>query len=118
MKILLVEDEKEICKLYQDILSSNGFDVTICENGETGFETAKKGDWNILLLDIMLPGRDGLEILEEIHRIGLTKDRKVVVLTNIEKQEVSDQAGTLGAVKYVIKSEINPQQLVEIVTSL
>jgi DNA-binding response OmpR family regulator len=118
MKILLVEDEKEICRLYQDILSTSGFEVVVCQDGETGVENAKKGDWDILLLDIMLPGKDGLEILGEINGLGLTKQKKVVILTNIEKQEVLEQASVLGATKYIIKSEINPSQLIEIVTSL
>jgi DNA-binding response OmpR family regulator len=118
MKILLVEDEKEICRLYQDILSSSGFEVVICQDGETGCVLAKKGEWDILLLDIMLPNMDGLEILNEISTLGLTKTKKVVILTNIEKQEVLDRATELGAIKYVIKSEINPNQLIEIVTSL
>ena len=118
MKILLVEDEKEICRLYQDILSSSGFEVAICQDGETGCTSAKKGEWDILLLDIMLPNMDGLEILNEISTLGLTKSKKVVILTNIEKQEVFDRATELGAIKYIIKSEINPSQLIEIVTSL
>lgn len=118
MKILLIEDEKEICRLYQDILSSNGYDVSVCQDGENGCEVAKKGDWDILLLDIMLPGKDGLEILNQIHDEGLTKQKKVLILTNIEKQDVLDRANALGAVRYIIKSEVNPGQLVEIVTSL
>jgi DNA-binding response OmpR family regulator len=118
MRILLIEDEKEISNLYNELLSSNGFEVNTAFDGETGYQIAKKGDWDILLLDIMLPNKDGLEILDQIHSEGLTNSRKVVILSNIENNEVSKKSQSLGAVKYVIKSEIKPSELIEIVNSL
>lgn len=118
MRVLLIEDEKEINQLYQDVLSSGGFDVTSAFDGENGFEMAQKGEWDILLLDIMLPGKDGLSILNDIHSEGLTKSKKVVILSNIENNEVMKQSESQGAVKYLIKSELTPGQLLEIVTSL
>lgn len=118
MKILLIEDEKEICNLYQEILSSGGFNVVTAFDGEGGSELAKKEEWDILLLDIMLPNKDGIEILSELHSKGYTKDRKVVILSNIENSEVLSRSRSLGAVKYVVKSEIKPSELLEIVASL
>jgi two-component system, OmpR family, alkaline phosphatase synthesis response regulator PhoP len=118
MRILLIEDEKEISNLYQELLSSNGFEVATAFDGENGYEIAKKGDWDILLLDIMLPSKDGLEILTQIHSEGLTNSRKVVILSNIENSEVSKKSQSLGATKYIIKSEIKPSDLIDIVNSL
>lgn len=118
MKILLIEDEKDICSLYQDILSSNGYQVNICNDGESGFLAAEVGDYDILLLDIMLPGMDGLDILRGIHKKGLTSTKKVVILTNIEKQDVLKSANSMGAQRYIIKSEVNPSQLVDIISAL
>jgi len=118
MRILLIEDEKEISNLYQELLSSNGFEVVTAFDGENGYQIAKKGDWDVLLLDIMLPNKDGLEVLTQIHTEGLTNSRKVVILSNIENSEVSKKSQALGAVRYVIKSEIKPSELVDIVTAL
>jgi two-component system alkaline phosphatase synthesis response regulator PhoP len=118
MRILLIEDEKEICNLYQDILVSNGYQVSTSYDGESGYEIAKRGEWDLLLLDIMLPNKDGLELLSQIHSEGVTNGRKVVILSNIENNEVLNKSQNLGAVKYVIKSEIKPSELIEIVSSL
>jgi DNA-binding response OmpR family regulator len=118
MRILLIEDEKEICNLYQDILVSNGYQVSTSYDGESGYEIAKRGEWDLLLLDIMLPNKDGLELLSQIHSEGVTNGRKVVILSNIENNEVLNKSQNLGAVKYVIKYEIKPSELIEIVSSL
>lgn len=118
MKILLIEDEKDICSLYSDILSDHGYQVAVCQDGESGFVKAKEGDYDILLLDIMLPGKDGLEILKGVYTQGLTNSKKVVILTNIEKQDVLKSANSMGAIKYVIKSEVSPSQLIDIISAL
>lgn len=118
MRILLIEDEKEIANLYQELLSSNGFEVLTALDGEKGSEVAQKGEWDILLLDIMLPNKDGLEILTQIHSQGLTNSKKVVILSNIENSEVLKKSQSLGALKYIIKSEIKPSELVDIVSAL
>lgn len=118
MRILLIEDEKEICNIYEGILSSAGYQVTTAFDGEVGSKVAQEGEWDILLLDIMLPNKDGLEILDEINSLGLTKSKKVVILSNIENLEVSKKSKSLGASGYVIKSEIKPSELVDLVVSL
>jgi DNA-binding response OmpR family regulator len=118
MKILLVEDEKEICRVYEEILNGCGYKVHCCYDGDSGTEEALKGEWDILLLDIMLPNKDGLEILEDVYKAGLTNSKKVIVLSNIEKDDVLKKATSMGAMRYVIKSEVNPNELVEIISSL
>jgi DNA-binding response OmpR family regulator len=118
MRILIIEDEKEISSIYNEVLSSNGFEVSSAFDGEVGYEMAAKGEWDVLLLDIMLPNKDGLEVLTQIHSEGLTNSRKVVILSNIENVEVSKKSKSLGAVDYVIKSEIKPSELVDIINSL
>lgn len=118
MRILLIEDEKEICKIYEDTLSSGGYSIVTVYDGDSGYNIAKKGDWDVLLLDIMLPNKDGIEILSQLYSEGLTKERKVIILSNIENNEVLKKSQSLGAIKYVIKSEIKPSELLEIVSSL
>lgn len=118
MKILLVEDEKEICRVYEEILNGCGYIVKSCYDGDSGSKHALEGDYDILLLDIMLPNKDGLEILEDVHSSGLTKTKKVVILSNIEKDDVLKKAASMGALRYIVKSEVNPNELVEIISSL
>jgi|APCry1669189000_1035189.scaffolds.fasta_scaffold40867_2 DNA-binding response OmpR family regulator len=118
MRILLIEDEKEISYLYTEILTGGGYQVISAFDGDEGIKIAQLGDWDVLLLDIMLPNKDGIEILKELNFLGLTDKKKVVILSNIENSEVLKQSENLGALKYVIKSEIKPQELLEIVTAL
>jgi DNA-binding response OmpR family regulator len=118
MKILLIEDEKEICKIYEETLSSGGYNIISIYDGDSGYEVAKKGDWDLLLLDIMLPNKDGIEILSQLNSDGLVKERKVIILSNIENNEVFKKSQSLGAHKYIIKSEIKPSELLEIVSSI
>lgn len=118
MRILLIEDEKDISSLYQDILTSGGFEVKPYFDGDLGFEEAKKGEWDLLLLDIMLPNKDGIEILAQLHTSGLTENKKVIILSNIENNEVLKKSESLGAIRYIIKSEIKPSDLLGIITSL
>jgi DNA-binding response OmpR family regulator len=118
MKILLIEDEKEICKIYEEVLGSGGFNILSAYDGDSGYEIAKLGDWDILLLDIMLPNKDGIEILSQLNSLGLTKDRKVIILSNIENSEVLNKSHSLGAIKYIVKSEIKPSELLDIISSL
>lgn len=118
MKILLIEDEKEICKIYEEILSSGGYNIFSVNDGDEGYNVAKAGDWDVLLLDIMLPNKDGIEILNQLNSEGLTQSKKVIILSNIENNEVLKKSQSLGALKYVVKSEIKPSELLEIISSL
>ena len=68
VKILLVEDEKEIAEFVKNGLSEKGYQVTVCDNGNDGLEAALSGEWDAILLDIMLPGRDGLSILKLLRQ--------------------------------------------------
>lgn len=118
MKVLLIEDEKEISNLYQDILSSGGYSVVVSFDGQNGYEIAKKGDWDILLLDIMLPSMDGLEVLGHLHNEGISQEKKVIILSNIENSEVLKKSQDLGALNYIIKSEIKPSELLSVLAAL
>ena len=82
-KIILIEDETDIRVLYREILTASGFDVHDTGDGNEGMEMLKKFDWHLLLLDIMLPGKDGMRILTEMHATPTFKKGHVVTLTNL-----------------------------------
>ena len=87
MKILLVEDEVQLSDALCQILRKHRYDVTPAYDGERGLDEALSGIYDIVLLDIMLPKRDGLEVLRKIRAAGLSTP--VMLLT--AKGEVSDK---------------------------
>ena len=101
LKVLLVEDEARIADFVRAGLAERGFDVETCSDGDTGYERAAAGGHDVILLDIMLPGRDGLAILKELRAAGI--GTPVILLT--ARNELGDRVAglDLGADDYVAK---------------
>lgn len=101
-KVLIAEDEKPMAKALQLKLSHSGFLPTIASNGEEAMELIIKEKFDIILLDIMMPKRDGFSIMLEMK----TKKIKtpVVVLSNLSQEDDAKKAKELGAVAFFIKS--------------
>lgn len=118
MKILLIEDDKDISELYQGILKDNSFEVEVSFDGDDGMEKVSKGDFDTLIVDIMLPSKDGLDILKDAKKKGYLKGKKVIVLSSIDRSDVLEASETYGAQKYIVKSSVNPQELIDIINSL
>lgn len=112
-KVLIIEDEEDIRLLYVEVLQDAGYLVVEAEDGEVGINKLKEEDWDLLLLDIMLPGQDGVQILSQMHEEGLKKDRPVILLTNLGSEHVINECFNLGADGYLIKSQITPDKIVE-----
>ncbi len=112
MRILLIEDEIAIRDVYKELLLSEGFEVTEAGDGDEGLEKVLKGEWELLFLDIMLPKRDGLEILSHLKTVPDLSMRPVVLLTNLDKDSVLKACMELGANSYLVKSNISPQDVV------
>jgi len=111
--ILLIEDEPALLSLYQQVLKDAGFKVIAVSEGEIGFDTILDSNWDLLLLDIMLPKKDGLEILKELKDYDDWKKGKVIMMTNLNSEEIINNAFDMGADGYLIKSEIQPDKLIE-----
>lgn len=111
-KILLIEDDDLIREMYASELINNGFEVSACPDGDKGLEALKTGQFDLLLLDIMLPGINGLEVLRQVKQDPKTKELKVVLLTNLGQETVIKQGFGLGAIGYLIKSSYNPDQII------
>lgn len=112
-KILIIEDETDIRVLYREILTVAGFTVHDAPDGIAGMNMLKAHDWNLLLLDIMVPGKDGINILKDICANPAFKKGKIVALTNLNNDAVIKESFELGCDGYLIKSEITPDRLVE-----
>lgn len=102
-KILVVDDEQVNVKMVAYILKSNGYDVVTAFNGKEGLALAKKEVPDLVLLDILMPGMDGFEVLARIRQEDRLKDVKIVMLTAKEKMDDVERAMTLGAKSYIMK---------------
>jgi len=111
-KILIVEDESTLQKALAEFLTEEGFTVFSALDGEMGIELAKKEKPDLVLLDIILPKKDGYEVLEELKGGEETKNIPVILLTNLESPEDIDRAFEKGASTYLIKSNYKLEEVV------
>lgn len=99
-KILIIEDERSIAELERDYLEINGYEVDIECNGRTGLAKAKNNDYNLLILDLMLPDTDGFEICREVRK---TQDIPIIMIS-AKKEDIDKIRGLgLGADDYITK---------------
>ena len=112
MTILIVEDDQFIRDIYTDELIKNGFQVDSVGTGKEGLDKLSQNKYDLLLLDIMLPDTNGLEILKQVKQNPATKSLKTILLTNLGQDAVIQQGFELGADKYLIKMSYNPDQIV------
>ena len=107
-KILIIEDEEAIAELERDYLELSGFEVDIDNNGESGLEKALEGDYDLFLLDLMLPGVDGFEICRSIRE----KKNTPILMVSARKEDIDKIRGLgLGADDYITKP-FSPSELV------
>ncbi len=107
-KILIVEDEESIAELEKDYLELSGFEVEIENNGTDGLERALKEEYDLLILDLMLPGTDGFEICRRVREIKNTP----IIMVSAKKEDIDKIRGLgLGADDYITKP-FSPSELV------
>ena len=111
-KILLIEDETNIRSMYAEMLRDAGYEVHEVVEGAQGLEVAKTELWDLLLLDIMLPSMDGVELLRAIKSDPNTKDRPVVIVTNLGDDDIRSTCAQLGAKEFLVKAEVTPADVV------
>ena len=107
-RILIIEDEVSIAELEKDYLELSGFEVTMKNDGTEGLAEALENDYNLIILDIMLPGTDGFEILKRVREV---KDTPILMVT-AKKEDIDKIRGLgLGADDYITKP-FSPSELV------
>jgi len=107
-KILIIEDEEAIADLEKDYLELSDFEVDICNTGDEGLETALKGDYDLIVLDLMLPGMDGFEVCKAIRE----KKDIPILMVSAKKDDIDKIRGLgLGADDYMTKP-FSPSELV------
>lgn len=112
-KVLIVEDEATLNKAIADFLVAENFEVLSALDGQAGIEMAKKELPDLILLDIILPQKDGYEVLDDLKKDEKTKNIPVILLTNLESQEDIVKAFEKGATTYLVKSDYKLQDVVK-----
>ncbi len=112
-RILIVEDDLFIRELYERQLSLAGYDVASAADGPEGLTKINQTVPHLLLLDIMLPKMNGLDLLKAIKAQDQTKDVPVILLTNLGQDSVIKEGFNLGADGYLIKSAYTPDQIID-----
>lgn len=110
--ILLVEDDPFLIDIYSQKLTKAGFKVEVAKNGKSALESLQKRKPQLVILDIVLPGIEGWEVLRKIKKDRSLANLKVVVLSNLGQKEEVEKGLKLGAVKYLIKAHYTPSEVV------
>lgn len=116
-RILIIEDDQFLREFYQELLGEEGYLVEVAAEGEMGLSKIRGGIYDLILLDIMLPKKDGIQILRELKQAPPANKLTIVVLTNLGQDAVIKECFDLGADGYLIKSALNPDQVLAEVKS-
>ena len=109
--ILVVEDDKFLIDLYTELLSDEGHTVDGAEDGEVALQKMNSNEYDLVLLDIMMPKKDGLTVLKELPDDRKRKVGQIVMLTNLGQEAVVQEGFSLGAVGHLVKSALAPDQV-------
>ncbi len=114
-KIAIIEDEPSISQLYEMKFKKEGYDVKTALNGKLGLELVEKYLPDIILLDLLMPEMNGEEMLQKMRATQWGKDIKVIILTNVSRQEAPAELDSLTISRYIVKAELTGSQVAQIV---
>ena len=117
-KILIIEDDPLMQRMYQKAFAFDGYEVSVAGDGVEGLEKVRAEKPTIVLLDVMMPKMNGLDTLGKIKADPELKAIPVIMLTNLAGSADAEKALSIGAVKYIIKSEQEPKQVVAMVKEI
>jgi PleD family two-component response regulator len=112
MKVLVVDDDENIGLVFETALQKGGLETVFASNGKSGIDKAKSEKPNLILLDQVLPDISGNEVLKTLKTDSETKDIPVLILSNFSQEELVKEALNNGAMDYVFKYQVEPQDLV------
>ncbi|MDO8265297.1 MAG: response regulator [Candidatus Parcubacteria bacterium] len=112
-KILMIEDDIFLRKIYRDKLTKAGFEFIEATNGEEGMDKVLFIKPDLILLDLMLPKKNGFDVLFEIQGNPSVKNIPVIILSNLGQEADINKGLSMGAVAYLIKSEVSLTEVVD-----
>lgn len=114
-KIAIIEDDQAISQMYRFKFEGEGYSVETAENGKLGLALCESLKPDIILLDLMMPEMAGDDMLEQLRATYWGKDIKVIILTNMGEQEIPDKVKELGVSGVILKADMTPRQVADIV---
>jgi DNA-binding response OmpR family regulator len=115
MRILLVEDDDFLRRVYTDRFAEADYEVTGAEDGEQGLARLREGRYDLVLCDVLLPKMDGLAMLQAARDAGCLEGVSVIMLTNIDDADERAKAAALGVKGYFLKAGMNVDELAQLV---
>ena len=109
-RILMVEDFPVMQKFYKDALEKAGYELEIAEDGQQALDAVTKSDYDVILLDMLLPKMNGIEFLEQYQ--GRPESTRIIILSDFAEPSRIERAKELGVHDYLIKSDYPPSELV------
>jgi two-component system alkaline phosphatase synthesis response regulator PhoP len=116
--ILIVDDEEEIREIYKTKLSRDGYRVIAADSGTKGAEMALEKRPDLILLDIVLPMKEGFSVLEDLKKNPKTKKIPVIIFSNLNQDYEEKMAKELGAEAYLVKTNVTPEEVVGAVENI
>ena len=110
-KILLVEDEPILRETYQIILSTQPYRCDVADNGKVALEKCETQDYDLILLDLMMPTMNGVEFLENFKKLEEMKTQ-IIILSNLSSGKELERTRELGVMRSLLKSDLSPSQLI------
>jgi two-component system, response regulator len=117
-KVAIIEDDMAIVQMYRTKFESEGYEVATAPDGITGLQLIETFQPDIILLDLMMPNMNGLDMLGRLRNQPSGKNAKVVVLTNMGDTETATKVFKMAADDYIVKAELTPKQVAERVKAL
>ncbi|MDD3487465.1 MAG: response regulator [Candidatus Moranbacteria bacterium] len=117
-KILIVEDDNFVAEVYMAKLAEIGYSASWACNGKEGLDFLDRDDFSLILLDVLMPVMNGMEMLDEINKNENWKKIPVILLTNVGEKDNIENARKFGARSYLIKSHFTPAEVIEKIESI
>ncbi len=117
-KILIIEDDRFLRQLIARKIGQQGYEVIEAVDGEEGIKKIKQEKPILILLDLILPGVDGFEVLSRIKKDSDTKHIPVIILSNLGQREDVDRGLNLGAEDFLIKAHFTPTEIIDKIASV
>lgn len=116
--VLIVDDEQQTIEIFQAALSSQGYQITVADNGKNALEKIKNKKFDIIILDEMMPDMSGNDVMQVLKQDETTKNIPVVILTNYGEVGLVKDAMAAGASDYLLKYQMTPDDLAEKIKKL
>ena len=112
-KIAIIEDDQAISDMYRIKFEADGYTVVTAANGKAGLELIQKSTPDLVLLDLMMPEMTGDEMLREMRATDWGKNIKVIILTNVSKDQAYPLVNPYGVSGFIVKAHFTPQEVVD-----